>query len=96
MSDSPRTVTIDMGDNATSDKGVYTGQVLNCSADGIPAPQVFWMPVGNNPKYEILKTEPGFSVLKLIGTGFHNWNCTASNTPGVASQAYSEINITGA
>lgn len=95
ISDPTSKVTVDVGANVTSDLSVYPGTLINCSADGIPAPHVAWTPVGKNPSFEILRTEPGYSVLKLVGLGHHIWNCTASNFPPVAAQAFGEVNLTG-
>jgi hypothetical protein len=76
------------------DTQFYSGSLLNCSADGIPAPNVTWQAVDRNPAYEIVQTAPGFSVLRLVGLGLHQWNCTASNEIGGAAQAFEFRNFT--
>lgn len=95
LADSATRVMINGGDNETADMQFYAGTLLNCSADGIPAPRVTWQAVDRNPASEIVLSAPGFSVLRLMGVGLHQWNCTASNAVNGIAQAFQFRNFTG-
>jgi len=111
ISDPPYRLQVDIGDSRTSANDSYhivaVKDIINCSADGYPLPDIHWTlesrnftklldnnsMENENPSYN--QTGPGWGLLSFSMPGIELWTCTAINNYNLNTGLSNSFNFKG-